>query len=138
MGFARCLAWGSLWGRGAAAAAVGTTAVVAPWLLAGNVGRVTAQTDASMAANRPLAPRHRVALCGWPIKGARQASDPRVATLHALFEHCRQAGYDGIEVGCDDLKEMGFFSWNTPNHEVAAAVQRDAAAAQFPASRRGE
>ena len=137
MGFARCVAWGSIWGRSAAAAAA-ATAVAAPWLLAGNVGPVPAKADASMAGNRPLAPRHRVALCGWPIKGARQASDPRVGTLHSLFEHCRQAGYDGIEVGCDDLKEMGFFPWSTPNQEVAAAVQREAAAAQFPASRRGE
>ncbi len=123
----------------AAAAAMGAaTAVATPWL-ARDVGVVSAQADASIGANRPLAPRHRVALCGWPIKGARQSSDPRVATLRSLFNHCREAGYDGIEMGCDDLKEMGFFSWSTPNHEVAAAVQREAAEARFPStSRRGE
>lgn len=122
----------------AAAAAAVATAVVTPWL-AGPVGPVTAKADACMSANRPLASRHRVALCGWPIKGARQSSDPRVATLRLLFDHCREAGYDGIEMGCDDLKEMGFFPWDTPNREVVATVQREAAAAQFPSSRqRGE
>lgn len=122
----------------AAAAAAVATAAATPWL-AGQVGPVTAKADASMGANRPLAPRHRVALCGWPIKGARQSSDPRVATLRSLFDHCREAGYDGIEMGCDDLKEMGFFPWHTPNREVAAMVQREAAAAQFPSRhQRGE
>ena len=68
----------------------------------------TAQCE-RISANRPLAERHRVSLCGWPMKGARAAKDPRVATLELLFEHAKKAGYDGIEAGCDDLREMGFF-----------------------------
>ena len=129
--------WARRSSAGAAAVAAAATAAAAAAIATG-VTTSPAHTDASITANRPLAPRHRVALCGWPIKGARQSgSDPRVATLRSLFDHCRESGYDGIEFGCDDLKEMGFFPWSTPNREVAAVVQREAAAARFPATPRG-
>ena len=42
-----------------------------------------------MAANRPLAGAHRVAICGWPVKGARVAKDPRAATLDSLFAYLK-------------------------------------------------
>ena len=85
-----------------------------------------------LTANRPLAATHRVALCGWPIKGARQQSDPRVADLRALFSYARDSGYDGIEFGCDDLKEMKFFDWSSPNSVVARHATDAARAVGFP------
>ena len=39
---------------------------------------------------------------------------------------------DGIECGCDDLKEMAFFPWSTPNSEVAQEVGKAARAVGFP------
>ena len=47
-------------------------------------------------ANRALADRHRVGLCGWPLKGAAAAKDPRVATPRALFDWVRECGYEGV------------------------------------------
>lgn len=49
--------------------------------------------------NRPLSTKHRVGLCGWPVKGARAAGDPRVATLEKLFLWLKASGYEGMEFG---------------------------------------
>lgn len=48
------------------------------------------------AAQRP----HR-----WPLKGAKLAADPRVASLEATIAHYKAAGYDGLEMttGARDL-----------------------------------
>jgi hypothetical protein len=123
-------------GAAAAGAAGGTAALF--WGGGGGTAAAAAAgasaTTPRPGSNVPLRPQHRVALCGWPIKGARARKDPRVSDLRSLFSHARDAGYDGCEFGCDDLREMGFFSWQTSAAEIAAHVLAASRAADFPAS----
>ena len=39
----------------------------------------------SKPCNTILADRHRVSICGWPIRGARDENDPRVKNIKSLF-----------------------------------------------------
>jgi hypothetical protein len=41
---------------------------------------------------------HRVAICAWPVKGAKLKNDERVKDFAALLEHLEEAGYDGLEM----------------------------------------
>ena len=56
--------------------------------------------------NTILADRHRVSLCGRPIRAARASKDPRVKNLKSLFEHVWASGYDGIEISVEDMLMM--------------------------------
>ena len=60
----------------------------------------------SKTCNTILADRHRVSICGWPIRGARDKNDPRVKNIKSLFEHTWQSGYDGIEISVEDMLAM--------------------------------
>ena len=60
----------------------------------------------SKTCNTILADRHRVSICGWPIRGARDKNDPRVKNIKSLFEHVWQSGYDGIEISVEDMLVM--------------------------------
>ena len=79
----------------AAAVTAATVAVVSAHQPSARVAQAQ-QARQPITANRQLAPKHRVGLCGWPVKGARAANDPRVATLEKLFLYLKRAGYDGV------------------------------------------
>jgi sugar phosphate isomerase/epimerase len=57
-------------------------------------------------SNTVLSNRHRVALCGWPIRGARDIDDERVKDMHALFEHVWNSNYDGVEISVEDFRAL--------------------------------
>jgi hypothetical protein len=78
--------------------------------------------------NRALADHHRVGLCGWPLKGAAAAKDPRVATPHALFSWVRECGYEGVELTVNDFRSM-FFTQTTPGATVIREIRAAASAA---------
>jgi hypothetical protein len=77
----------------------------------------------SIRQNRVLAPRHRVILGEWPIISAFGANDPRAITLEALFEHCKAAGYDGIEIGPSMTEFIPWFPQGTPHDERVRKVR---------------
>ena len=62
--------------------------------------------EPSKTCNTILADRHRVSLCGRPIRAARATKDPRVKDLKSLFEHVWASGYDGIEISVEDMLMM--------------------------------
>ena len=62
--------------------------------------------EPSKTCNTILADRHRVSLCGRPVRAARASKDPRVKNLKSLFEHVWASGYDGIEISVEDMLMM--------------------------------
>ena len=85
-----------------------------------------------LQANRPLHHRHRVILGEWPIVSAIEAKDPRVATLEALFEHLRDAGYEGVELGPTMSEFIPWFPQGTPHAERVRRVREVAARTGIP------
>lgn len=82
-----------------------------------------------ISSNRVLGDgRHRIGLCGWPLKGARAANDPRVATPRDLFGWVRKCGYEGVELTTEDFKSM-YFEPETPSTVVIRDIRAAAAAA---------
>lgn len=87
---------------------------------------------APISSNRVLGDgRHRVGLCGWPLKGARAAKDPRVSSPRALFDWVRECGYEGVELTVEDFKSM-YFTPETPGAVVIRDIRAAAAAAGMP------
>ena len=107
--------------RTAAAAATGAIAAAA-W------AQHHPPVACAQTSNRVLGPgHHRVGLCGWPLKGAVAAKDPRVATPRKLFEWVQQCGYEAVELTVEDFKSM-YFDKGTPNARVIAEIRQAAAA----------
>eukprot|EP01050_Picozoa_sp_SAG11_P023392 SAG11_NODE_4688_length_1806_cov_1.173989_1_plen_226_part_00 len=89
-----------------------------------------ASADRSATSNRVLGDgRHRVGLCGWPVKSAVAANDPRVATPRKLFGWVRECGYEGVELTTEDFKAMYYQSGATPGATVVREIRAAAAAA---------
>ena len=89
-------------------------------------------STAPISSNRVLGDgRHRVGLCGWPLKGARAAKDPRVSTPRALFDWVRECGYEGVELTTEDFKSM-YFSPETLGATVIREIRAAAVAAGVP------
>ncbi len=91
-----------------------------------------ASCSSPVSGNRVLGDgRHRVGLCGWPLKGACATKDPRVATPRALFDWVRECGYEGVELTTEDFKSM-YFTPKTPAAVVIRDIRAAAAAAGVP------
>jgi sugar phosphate isomerase/epimerase len=51
-----------------------------------------------LQSNIVLSDRHRVGLCEWPADQCNHNGESRTASAHALFQHVKKSGYDGVEM----------------------------------------
>ena len=111
----------------AAGAAAATAAAAAAFAAAAPVGAAP-----RMSSNRVLGDRHRVAITQFTLlqQNGKPKNEPPFASVDECFAWVRAHGYDGLEIGVDDLRRS--FMPRASYPEIVAAYRKAAAANSTP------
>ena len=111
----------------AAGAAAATAAAAAAFAAAAPVSAAP-----RMSSNRVLGDRHRVAITQFTLlqQNGKPKNEPPFASVDECFAWVRAHGYDGLEIGVDDLRRS--FMPRASYPEIVAAYRKAAAANSTP------
>jgi len=116
----------------ARACAAGAAAATAAAAAAAFAAAPPASAAPRMSSNRVLGDRHRVAITQFTLlqQNGKPKNEPPFGSVDECFAWVRAHGYDGLEIGVDDLRRS--FMPRASYPEIVAAYRKAAAANSTP------